>query len=97
MAHLGPLSWRNAGQVTLAAFLAMLGGMALSPERWFWAVIAVYVVFLNTRSRGDTIHRGAHRMLGTLAGLFGGLAIAWVTGESGIAQVCILSQDLDID
>jgi uncharacterized membrane protein YccC len=87
---LGPLGWRNAAQVTLAALVAMLGGMALSPERWFWAVIAVYVVFLNARSRGDTVYKGFHRMAGTLAGLFGGLGIAAITADSGIAQSCAM-------
>src|SRR4051794_8196187 len=48
----GPLAWRLATRVTFAAGLAMAGGIALSPQRWFWAVMTVYVVFLNARSRG---------------------------------------------
>jgi uncharacterized membrane protein YccC len=72
----GPLAWRIALRVTLASALAMAGGMALSPNRWFWAVITVYVVFLNTRSRGDTIHKGVERMCGTLIGLAAGVALA---------------------
>jgi uncharacterized membrane protein YccC len=82
----GPLNWRGAAQVTLAALAAMLGGMALSPQRWFWAVIAAYVVFLNARSRGDAIQKGVRRLIGTLGGLFGGLGIALATADSGIAQ-----------
>jgi uncharacterized membrane protein YccC len=72
----GPLAWRIALRVTLASALAMAGGMALSPNRWFWAVITVYVVFLNTRSRGDTITKGVERMCGTLIGLAAGVALA---------------------
>ena len=33
----GPLGWRLATRVTIAAALAMAAGMALSPQRWFWA------------------------------------------------------------
>ncbi len=72
----GPLAWRVATRVTLAAGLAMAGGMALSPNRWFWAVMTVYVVFLNARSRGDTILRGTQRLAGTLFGIVIGLVLA---------------------
>jgi uncharacterized membrane protein YccC len=86
----GPLAWRGAAQVTLASLVAMLGGMALSPQRWFWAVITVYVVFLNTRTRGDTIHKGSHRVVGTLVGLFGGLLIAMSIEGSHLAECAIM-------
>jgi uncharacterized membrane protein YccC len=86
----GPLAWHGAVQVTLASLVAMLGGMALSPQRWFWAVITVYVVFLNTRTRGDTIHKGSHRVAGTLLGLFGGLLIAVSIEGNHIAECAIM-------
>jgi uncharacterized membrane protein YccC len=85
----GPLAWRGAAQVTLASLVAMAGGMALSPQRWFWAVITVYVVFLNTRTRGDAIHKGSHRVAGTLVGLFGGLLIA-VSIEGNHIGECVI-------
>ncbi|NMM03631.1 FUSC family protein [Paraburkholderia sp. RP-4-7] len=62
------LCWLPATRATTAAFLAMLIGHSLSPERWFWAVITTFVVFLGTRSRADTVYRGAQRLAGTLAG-----------------------------
>jgi uncharacterized membrane protein YccC len=86
----GALRWRSATQVTLAATVAMLGGMALSPQRWFWAVIAVYIVFLNTRTRGDALQRGWGRLFGTFAGLFGGLAIAYATAGNAWVGVAIM-------
>ena len=72
----GPLAWKAAVRVTLAAALAMAGGMALSPQRWFWAVITVYVVLLNARTRGDAIARGLQRLGGTLLGIASGLVLA---------------------
>jgi uncharacterized membrane protein YccC len=62
------LCWLPATRATTAAFLAMLIGQSLSPERWFWAVITTFVVFLGTRSRADTVYRGTQRLAGTLAG-----------------------------
>jgi uncharacterized membrane protein YccC len=86
----GKLAWRGAVQVTLASLVAMLGGMALSPQRWFWAVITVYVVFLNTRTRGDAIHKGSHRVVGTLIGLLGGLLVALSIDGNHIAECAIM-------
>jgi len=86
----GPLAWRMALQVTLASVFAMVGGMALSPQRWFWAVVSVYIVFLNVRSRGEAIYRGMHRIAGTLAGLFAGLLIAVSTVGDIPAQCAIM-------
>jgi uncharacterized membrane protein YccC len=86
----GPLAWHGATQVTLASLVAMFGGMALSPQRWFWAVITVYVVFLNTRTRGDTLHKGSHRVVGTLVGLFGGLLIAVSIAGNHVAECAIM-------
>ena len=72
------LSWLHASRATTAAILAMFIGHSLSPERWFWAVITTFVVFLGTRSRADTIHRGFERVGGTLAGALvsAGLALS---------------------
>jgi hypothetical protein len=86
----GPLAWRLATRVTLAAALAMAGGMALSPQRWFWAVITVYLVFLNARTRGDTIYKGMQRLGGTLLGIVSGLILATATAGHLWLQVAVL-------
>ena len=86
----GPLAWRMALRVTIASVIAMAGGMALSPQRWFWAVITVYVVFLGTRTRGDAIFRGVQRLGGTLMGLFAGLTLAALLTGLPIVQAVVL-------
>ena len=86
----GPLAWRIAFRVTLASALAMAGGMAISPQRWFWAVISTYVVFLNTRSRGDTVFRGLQRVSGTLLGLVAGVLLASMLRGDGLIQAMLL-------
>jgi uncharacterized membrane protein YccC len=86
----GPLAWRLATRVTLAAGLGMAGGMALSTQRWFWAVLTVYVVFLNTRSRGDTIYKGIQRLGGTLLGIVGGLVVATLLAQHEGLQAAVL-------
>jgi uncharacterized membrane protein YgaE (UPF0421/DUF939 family) len=87
----GALAWRVAARVTLAAALAMAGGMALSPQRWFWAVITVYLVFLGARSRGDTIYRGLQRVGGTILGIASGLVLAtFAAGHPGLETALLL-------
>jgi len=86
----GPLAWRAAAQVTLAAALAMAGGLALSPNRWFWAVITTYVVFLGARSRGDAIFKGVQRVSGTLTGLVGGVLLAFLLNGHAMAETAVL-------
>lgn len=70
------LAWLPAARATTAALLAMVIGHSLSPERWFWAVITTFVVFLGTRSRADTVYRGAQRLAGTLAGALASVLLA---------------------
>ncbi|MGO4350986.1 FUSC family protein [Rhizobium sp. RAF36] len=85
---------KSALQITLAAALAMSFGLMLSRERWFWAVLASFLVFTNTNSRGDTAMKALQRSLGTLFGIVVGLGLATLlTGHDAIAipvaVVCI--------
>ncbi len=86
----GPLAWRIALRVTLASALAMGGGMMVSPQRWFWAVMTTYVVFLGARSRGDTIFKGVERLAGTLLGLVGGVFIASLLAGDPVTEIAVL-------
>ncbi len=77
---------RSALQITLAAAIAMTLGLALSRERWFWAVLASFLVFTNTNSRGDTAIKALQRSIGTLFGIAFGLVLATLlTGHVAIA------------
>ncbi|MFH8367213.1 FUSC family protein [Streptomyces sp. NPDC018031] len=67
---------RQAVQVAVAGVLALAVGQLLSQDRWYWAVGAVWWIFVNTASRGETLVRGFRRMLGTVAGIGVGLLVA---------------------
>jgi uncharacterized membrane protein YccC len=72
------LSTRQAVQVGVATSLAIVGGELISPSRWYWAVIAAFVVFAGTSSRGDVLTRGRDRVIGTVGGVVAGMALAFV-------------------
>lgn len=75
-------SVRQAFQVTIASAIAMAAGVALSPERWFWAVLTAFLIFANTHSRGDLYVRALNRAFGTAIGILIGIGLATlVNGE----------------
>jgi uncharacterized membrane protein YccC len=77
---------RSALQVTIATSIAMILGLMLSRERWFWAVLTAFLVFNNTSSRGDTAVRALQRSVGTVLGIaIGMLLAALVAGQTAVA------------
>jgi uncharacterized membrane protein YccC len=79
---------RQAVQATVAAALAITGGELLSTQRWYWAVITAFVVFVGTNSRGDLLVKGYRRALGTLLGVVVGIAVAVpLSGNVPVAAV----------
>jgi hypothetical protein len=84
------LAWLPAARATTAALLAMVIGHSLSPERWFWAVITTFVVFLGTRSRADTVYRGAQRLAGTLAGALASMLLATSLHDAPLLMIAAM-------
>ncbi len=48
----------------------------MSEQRWFWAVLTAFLVFVNTQSRGDAVLRSLDRAIGTAAGIVVGIGVA---------------------
>ncbi|WP_240802464.1 FUSC family protein [Streptomyces sp. A0642] len=71
---------RAAFQVSVGSVLAMIGGELLSTQRWYWAVLTCWVVFLNTASTGEILVKGYRRLLGTFLGAIAGVALAGLVG-----------------
>lgn len=87
-------SWSNptvraAVQITIASSIAMVFGLMLSRDRWFWAVLTAYLVFNNTKSRGDQAIRAVQRSVGTLLGVIIGLGVATLLAGHVVASVAL--------
>jgi uncharacterized membrane protein YccC len=81
---------RQAIQVSVAASLAILTGELVSPARWYWAVIAAFVIFAGTNSWGETLTKGWQRLLGTLLGVPCGVLVATLfEGDTTASLVAI--------
>lgn len=85
---------RAAVQVTCATAMAIVLGQLVSPNRWYWAVITAFVVFISANSRGELLVRAWHRTAGTVLGVIAGILVATqVTGnlvaELSVILVCV--------
>jgi uncharacterized membrane protein YccC len=84
------LSTRQAVQVGVATSLAIVVGELVSPSRWYWAVIAAFVVFAGTSSRGDMLHRGSQRVVGTVGGVIAGMGLAVLVNGHPLLALLLL-------
>ncbi|GAA2746326.1 FUSC family protein [Terrabacter aerolatus] len=84
------LTTRQAFQAALAAALAILVGEAISPQRYYWAVITAFIAFTGASNTGETVQRGVARVAGTMAGLLGAIALAHLTTGHHVAALAAL-------
>ncbi|MGK6313565.1 FUSC family protein [Neorhizobium sp. DT-125] len=82
---------RAAIQITVASAVAMAFGLMLSRDRWFWAVLTAFLIFTNTKSRGDAAMRALQRSIGTLAGIASGLMLATLIGPQPVISVPLVA------
>ncbi|WP_079177928.1 FUSC family protein [Streptomyces mangrovisoli] len=87
---------RAAVQVSVGSALAIVGGELLSPNRWYWAVLTCWIVFLNTASTGEILVKGSRRVLGTVLGVIAGIGLAAVVGQHtytafGLMLLCVFA------
>ncbi len=81
---------RQAIQVTLASSIALVCGEFLSPHRWYWAVLAAFVVFSGTQSSGEIRARAWSRSLGTALGIVAGLGVVIAVGNDHPLQLVLM-------
>ena len=83
-------STRQAIQVSLAAALAIVAGQLVSPTRWFWAVIATFVIFAGTNSWGETLTKGWQRLIGTMLGVPCGMLVATLFAGNQLGSLVMI-------
>ncbi|MGW5723092.1 FUSC family protein [Amycolatopsis sp. NPDC003865] len=81
---------RSAIQAVVGGGLAVLGGELVSHQRWYWAVLTVFVVFIGASSAGATFVKGVRRLGGTLIGIVGGVLLALGVGGNTAATLALI-------
>ncbi|MFL6053695.1 MAG: FUSC family protein, partial [Actinoallomurus sp.] len=62
------LNSRQCVQAGLASLLTLLCALPVSASRFYWAMLACLLVLTGTATSGETLVKGAHRVLGTALG-----------------------------
>ncbi|TQJ10266.1 fusaric acid resistance family protein [Lapillicoccus jejuensis] len=88
------LTTRQAVQAAVAAGLSIVLGELISPQRYYWAVIASFIAFTGTATTSETIRKSIGRIVGTLAGLVAAVGLAALSSGSstlsfGLLLVCV--------
>jgi uncharacterized membrane protein YgaE (UPF0421/DUF939 family) len=81
---------KQAIQVTVAASLAIVIGELVSPSRWYWAVIAAFVIFAGTNTWNETVTKGWARLIGTALGVPAGMVVAAVVSGNRTASLVLI-------
>ncbi len=81
---------RQAIQITVAGTLSIIIGELLSPQRWYWAVLAAFLVFIGTSSAYETMSRAWSRLVGTAVGVFAGMAVGFLVNRHDTLAFCLL-------
>ncbi|MEV5268874.1 FUSC family protein [Streptomyces werraensis] len=81
---------RAAVQVSVGSTLAIVGGELLSTDRWYWAVLTCWIVFINTASTGEILVKGYRRLLGTVFGVVAGILLAGLVGGNTVAAFVLV-------
>ncbi len=84
------LNTRLCVQVALAASLTVLAGHALSSQRYYWAVLACFLTMTGTFTTGETLVKGASRVIGTVLGLVAATVAVHVTGRNDTAVIAVM-------
>jgi uncharacterized membrane protein YccC len=77
-------------QATSAGGLAMIVGVLISGTRWYWAVVAAFVLFVRASSIEETISRAWHRVAGTLVGVLVGIFLVQFVIHDARLEVFLL-------
>lgn len=84
------LTTRQAIQAGVAAGLSIILGELISPQRYYWAVIASFIAFTGTATSGETVRKSISRIAGTIAGLVVAVGLANLTADSTPLTAVIL-------
>lgn len=84
------LNSRLCVQAAVAVSLTLMLGELLSPRRYYWAVLACFLVLTGTFTTAERVRKGADRVLGTVAGLLAATVAVHLTGRSDTAVVAVM-------
>jgi uncharacterized membrane protein YgaE (UPF0421/DUF939 family) len=77
-------------QMAIAASLSLAAGDALSGQRFYWAILATWLVFLGTNHVGEQVTKAFNRTAGTAVGVLAGGLCAHLIGYDGTLAIAVI-------
>ena len=81
---------RNAIQIGIAAGAAVALGDLLSPQRFYWAVLAAFITFMGAHNAGEQIRKALLRVGGTVIGIGVGSLLVSAVGRHTLWSIAIV-------
>jgi hypothetical protein len=72
---------RSSVQITVAVGIALVLGDVVSPQGFYWAMIAAFTAFMGGSNAAENSWRALWRVAGTALGIFAAIALAGVIGD----------------
>src|SRR3984885_9060626 len=81
---------RNGIQIGIAAGVAIILGDLISPQRYYWAVLAAFITFVGAHNAGEQIRKAAFRVAGTVIGIGVGSLLVSAVGHHTLWSIAIV-------
>jgi len=77
-------------QITVAAAVSVMLGAFISPDRFYWAVMATFVTFMGANNAAEHVRKGAFRVIGTVVGILLGAVLAHLVGDRVHLSIAVI-------
>ncbi len=81
---------RNAIKIGVAAGAAIALGDLISPQRFYWAVLAAFIMFMGAHNAGEQIRKALFRVAGTVIGIGVGSLLVSAVGHHASWSIAIV-------
>ncbi|MGN6333004.1 MAG: FUSC family protein [Motilibacteraceae bacterium] len=81
---------RQCVQAAVAGSLTLVVGVALSPQRYYWALLACFFALTGTPTSGETATKAVNRVLGTLVGIVAAVLAVHLVGRHTVPVVVLM-------
>ena len=85
-----PRYTRNAIQIGVAAGVAIALGDLVSPQRFYWAVLATFIIFMGAHNAGEQVRKALFRVVGTVIGIGVGSLLVSAVGHHTLWSIGVV-------
>ncbi|HEU4674567.1 MAG TPA: FUSC family protein, partial [Motilibacteraceae bacterium] len=84
------INLRQCVQAAVAGSVTVAIGVAVSPQRYYWALLACFFALTGTPTSGETATKAVNRVLGTLVGIVAAVLAVHLVGHHTVPVVLLM-------